>query len=579
MNGAGRLLTVLLLAAGLAGLASSSGGDREEKQERAETALPSGVTEEVVVRLVRSPIVATDRKGRPITDLTAEEIRVKDRGRVRKVAFLEPLLKGPATEPLPKTFLFLDVPGSGGGALSESGSTEPRYIAIVIDVENDPPLGRMKATDEAVRFVRERVSAESRVAVFSYTGEIHQEILFTPGDNEEVAYAVMRAFGRPGRPKVDLRARIRELVSEFRDCVTDEGAFIATASDRCLRDVATVYADQLRPAAKDYLSALEGIVRMMGGLAGSKVIYALSHGVSTDPTAELAEAMRAVLGPTSQINDMIQYLGFGEGARLEMDRFLELVLREDVVFHFVDRTAAPSADFHASQAHANQPGTRPTLAAHVAAQNDLEEIATTTGGTFTAETDVFEGLSEALSLEAGSYVVGYYVDELLSRKQMRKISIRATRKGVKVAHRRGSYDQRPLNEITGEVLIGPASAAKSRRSIELGLSEHSFVPFQIVADPRGIRYEPSGDDAVASFTLHVQLRDAAGRVVADGFRFLNHSYPLRVWKSQAIEPIRINGWVELPAGSYQLVARFRNPANGRHGELVQALEVAGRPGA
>lgn len=533
----------------------------------------SELTEEVHVRLVQSPLVATDRKGHPVTDLTAAEIRVKDRGRPREVAFLEPLVRGRGTEPLAKAFLFIDAPGGGGDAVSESALDEPRHLAILVDVETEPPLGRMEAAEDAVRFVRAHAAADSRVAVFSYDGEIQQELLFATGDAEAAEIAVMGAFDRPGRPQVDLRARTRELVTDLEECVVDRGTSVATGGERCMHDVALAYADQLRPAAEDYLAALDSLVRLLSGLRGRKTVYALSHGVSMDPTAEIAEAMRAVLGPTEQVADMIGYLGFSEGARTKLDRLIELALREGVVLHFIDRTPPPTADRGASQAHGYQAGAQPTLAAYEAPQIDLEQIAVATGGTFAAETDVFLGLSQAFDLERGTYMLGYHVDEFLTPKQLRNVSVRSTRSGVKLAHRRGYYDPPPRRDIEGQVLVGPTAPAKSRRALELGLSGHSFVPFQIVADPHGLDYKPAGEEAAASFTLHVQIQDAAGRIVTDGFRFVAHSYPLATWESGRVEPIRIQGWVELPRGTYRLIAKVHDPASGRQGEWVATLEM------
>jgi hypothetical protein len=48
-------------------------------------------------------------------------------------------------------------------------------------------------------------------------------------------------------------------------------------------------------------------------------------------------------------------------------------------------------------------------------------------------------------------------------------------------------------------------------------------------------------------------------------------------ESEAAEPIRIGGWVELPAGRYRLVARFSNPLwPDRGGTLVRPLTVDSR---
>jgi hypothetical protein len=235
--------------------------------------------------------------------------------------------------------------------------------------------------------------------------------------------------------------------------------------------------------------------------------------------------------------------------------------------------AQPSWDTSASQMEAFRPGARPMQVAYSAAQMDLEEIAANTGGVFVADTNVFEGLGSAMDLETGAYLLGYYVDQYLSLKRMRKVSISSTRKGVRIAHRRGMYDQPVVSDVVGAVRVGSITTAKSGGREENAATQNAFVPFQIVADPRGLDYEEVGQGVHASFTLHVQIQDSDGRVVADGFRFLNHAYPLDVWQAGEAEPILINGWAELPPGRYVMTSAIHNPVNGRQGEMTKVLVV------
>ena len=50
---------------------------------------PSGLEEQVTVCLTEVEILATDKKGQPLRDLTVDEIEIRENGRARKVAFVE----------------------------------------------------------------------------------------------------------------------------------------------------------------------------------------------------------------------------------------------------------------------------------------------------------------------------------------------------------------------------------------------------------------------------------------------------------------------------------------------------------
>ena len=104
-------------------------------------------------------------------------------------------------------------------------------------------------------------------------------------------------------------------------------------------------------------------------------------------------------------------LTFAEGPRVEMDRLMRLAVRSGVTLHFVDRNPVPNVDQSARLGAAFQPGgERPVAGAPAAAQADIEEIARNTGGVLVETLDVYEGLSRAMELERGAYMLGYYLD-------------------------------------------------------------------------------------------------------------------------------------------------------------------------
>lgn len=524
--------------------------------------------ERVEVHLVEIPILARGRGGKPVDDLRAEELRVKHGGRAMRVAFLEGF-DTRTVKSAGSVKLYVAAPGGRSPTSSvETGRT--RNILLLVDVENDDRLERDRALADAVRFVEERIEPTDRTAVFAYDGEIHLELDFS-GDREAVRAAVLRAFDRPPRVGIDLQARVRGLIRRFEDCVTSSRSVTQPGSESCINAVAIEYADELRPAAEEFLDGLETVIEYAAGLRAHTTVIAISHGVATDLTPEVMEAARAVFGNTDQVSALALELGPAEGARLRMDAVMESALAGDVTFHFVDRTRPPAGHVSARQGGAYQPGAQPMEVAFAAPQQDLEEIAARTGGLFVASTDLFDGLSRAIDLIRGGYLLGYYLDHVPSPDQLRSVRISTSRKGVRILHKRASIAlTRDPATVGGELVIGEPL----RLEPDGGTGE--FIPFRIVADPKVVGYEIAGDEAVATFTLHVTVEGDQGRL-ADSYHLIQHSYPAEVWGAGFAEPMELHGWAELPPGNFRLVAYLRNPATDFQAEWLREVDVSPAP--
>jgi hypothetical protein len=255
-----------------------------------------------------------------------------------------------------------------------------------------------------------------------------------------------------------------------------------------------------------------------------------------------------------------------------MDELLDLAIRHEVTLHFVDRTLLPPGDNSASLGTPFTPGSMPISVAFHSAQENLREIAANTGGTFVANIDLYEGVKQAMDVERAGYYVGYYTDRYLSREHMAKVSVRVSRRGARISHRRGSYAG-PSVHAAAPIVRGGITLARPQRAG----ADRLRIPFQISAAPQDLGYEKISDSATSNFTLHVRVEDPDGRVLADSYHFVNHAYPWDLWVQGNVEPILINGWVELPPGDFELATSFKNlkqPELG--GELRRPIKVASR---
>ena len=112
MTGTGIKTRFALLAITAISFAVVSAQEPSETPPQGEQPRPSGVTERVQVRLVQVPILARDRQGRPVVDLTAEELTVKSGGDRKRVAFLDSMRPAAVDAmPLPEVRLSIDAPG------------------------------------------------------------------------------------------------------------------------------------------------------------------------------------------------------------------------------------------------------------------------------------------------------------------------------------------------------------------------------------------------------------------------------------------------------------------------------------
>jgi hypothetical protein len=217
--------------------------------------LTVGLQEEIDVRLIQVPILALDRQHRPVTDLSPDEIVVKDRGREVEVAFFEPFFSDLDEAPVPDVRLRVDLPGTEKPVAS--GGAEPRYVVLFVDVENDQPLGKMQAAQDLIDYMIEDLDPSYRAAVLSFDGEIRLHQSFT-SDRMAVTRAIREAFDPPRRPQVDLRARVRQLIDRVEDCLDDDvaGALVRDGGETCLRTVALEHADEERPRSRSRPAAI-----------------------------------------------------------------------------------------------------------------------------------------------------------------------------------------------------------------------------------------------------------------------------------------------------------------------------------
>ncbi len=559
-----RMTGTLLAASLLVSTSMVADGAGEEQKP------PVGsVEEQVSIHLLEIPVVALDRKENPITDLRAEEIVVKLRGRRQRVAFLQPAI-APA-EALPPELadvrLHVDAPGGAESVVPAVGR-EPRYIVLLVDVEHDSKLNRPRALESALRFVRNDMQPGDFAAVLSYDGDINLETSFT-NDAAVLAEALSKAWERSSSPSLTMRRNIEDLLRALEECGLgrDRRGTGYLMNESCVRDLAVRYVEEHKPDITGFLDALSTVIRYADALDAPATVLAISHGVATRPELEFIEAARAVFNDTNELARMQITLNLSEDIQKELDALKEQALRSGVTFYFIDRNKQPVGLRGARQRGFYYAGFSPIEVAHQQPQRTNREVARATGGDLMITTDVGEGLRQALEMERGRYLLGVYLDRPIRPREFKSLSIETTRRKVRLRRGIAAYHRPPKAEpMAGRFRFGKTRLLDPPR-------EGRFVPFAVEVPPRQLGYVPTGRQVTASLTLHVVVATQQGRVITGSYHFLAHSYPRDVWEQGQEGPLVVRGWVEAPEGDYRLVARIRNAKTGRGGEIATAIRI------
>lgn len=545
-------------------------------------------SEQIDVRLVTLPVLARNRRGEPVTDLQPDEIHVVDGRRTYSVASLTPFFAdAPERKELPRVRLITDIPGKTRG-VARSTVREPRHLLILADLVNDPPMGRKAALEAVSRFLEKELDPSFQVALMVYDGTLHLTLPFTQ-DRSAAAAALSRAYRNvAARARITPEARMEHLMQKLETCqiLEPDDQFeeneasrvllgVPLADVQCLRDSMYEYAGEATGQTRAFLDVLEAVVGYAGGLEGHTSVLTIGGNVVLNPSREVAEAMRALYGTMDEINQLEQALYGEELLRPQLEGLMRLAYQNDVSLNFLDRTTAPS-DFSVRQQRLLQPGFRPLTTAFQTAQQDLDELASATGGAFVASSRVAQGLRQSLKLMEGGYYVSFYIDddEALTQKRIDRIRVGSTRSGVILKHRRAFEGVRRPEEVEGQ---------KIRGIIQVGVAEEHefqgtpgmFIPLRLVLEPVDLGYQETASQFAAEFTVHFRLRTRDGVLLADSYHVLTHTYPKEVWQSGTVDPPSLWAWADLPDGDYFAEAVVTVPAAGNRNTFRRHVMVRG----
>lgn len=369
--------------------------------------------------LVEFTLVALDAEGRPVTDLTKEEIVIRDGDRTRDVAFLrfdgETAAVISARPPLPP------------GHASNRPIPDRNAVAIVLDMLNVPVHYQDKYGQTEMRsLILQTLNA---LPPNTYAG------LFRFAETQPIVALA------PFTTNVEmLRNQVRNLQLALRLEHSTASVSLSGASSKADGGAS------LRAMAESESRANNG---------RNTVIYELRLSRSLAALQSLGNHLGGIAGRKSLVWITVPPpIRFGN------------VNYEPRIREAAQRLASRGIALYPVYASGLPPERR----------DDKDEISTfsvladVTGGRLTTNTnDLLSGLSLAANDQRGTYVLGYYVEDE-ARDRWNPVSVTVNRKGINIRHREGYVAVRHAKPSIWQASDWNALAAQPLDSTELWLN-------------------------------------------------------------------------------------------------------------
>jgi VWFA-related protein len=503
--------------------------------------------------VVRFDVRVTDAAGRPIPDLSADELEIREGGDVLPI-----LLFQHVQEPA-GTYVEAAARAVAAEVSSNAGAPRGHLYILVFDQHHITPGNEQPARRAAESFIRQRVRPTDRIAIFGI-----------PGPGPQLNFTADRS--RALTEITSVRGSLERTVATPLGTMSVQEAYeIARGNDRVLADVATRM--NAGPAGDLGTPGGSGAVASRAIVAGTENPAVFRRLVQENARTVVAQADADARQFLQRLADLIRQYRAIEG-RKTVVLFSEGFHNENVT-RDVEAVAAAAAQsyvvFHAMDLNRRlgslERAETPGADAGVEIQQRIEPL-----GSLAAETDgvlvndATQQLQPALDRLAAAandyYIVGFSpsVAARQNRHGYRRVSVTVKRPGARASARTG-------------YAAGDAPADR-RRSIDAALaapfvqqslrveyttyamaSEHSGKPRVILSLAAGVPVRSGKDDRADVVFVVRDVRD--GRVVASGTDTMPMPETPSPGASTGLARHRVQ--FEVPPGSYMMRAVVREP--------------------
>jgi len=371
----------------------------------------------VSTHLVLVDVTATDRQGKPVTDLKREDFVVEENGKTQKIAtFVSPAenqANAAATTLPPGIFSNLPQFRSPGGPI----------VVLVLDALNTPFKDQAYARDQMLKFVRDQYKPGQRMAIFALAGTLIRLQDFTT--DPRVLYAAVVHH----LPKLPQYGVAQEAPSDLGDGSADIATVSEVSSALDTFDAAELaFAEDRR--VEITLNALDSLSRMLGGMTGRKSVVWVTGAfpftlIPEERGLSAAELKDVLPNINTRRPDTLAggtYSSIQRGSHTQEIRDAAARLSNaQVAIYPIDARGL-------------------SISTHFNDERTMREIADETGGrVYVNQNEIKDGVALAFADNSSSYTLGYYPENKKFDGEYRHIKTKIAREGLELHYRKGYY--------------------------------------------------------------------------------------------------------------------------------------------
>ncbi len=542
----------------------------------------------VTSNLVSLDVIVKDKRGKPITDLKAEDFVVSENGARQNLAFFDSTLSNGNVIGQPLT--------AGAGATPHLPNTLPRnIISLVLDGQTTEASNLKQVREGIIKYIRERVSDNDSVALFAITGGLQLLQPFTQ-DKAKLISAVENAYG------------------------TSTGS--KTAEQRSLTESIAVLRDQLSAAPSGPITTPEGGSAAAQAMITQRVLeqyVQFRSALNVQQTRPILAALAAICEGLRSIPGKKTLVMFSQGfvapqvLDWQVQSTIDIANRANVSIYMIDSSGliggtpqsgalVPSSALSAISAATSQEGRIRAAAGEsvfdisrnegVNRQQDLlYRISGDTGGQFIKNTnDISTGLGRIDNEIRSRYTLAYRSTDPNFDGSFRKIKVEVRRPEANVVARQGYYaippsQIIPLSPEDRKLLAGFAET-EAHSTLPVSWELNSFrsqqgsyvVPVSFEIPPQAVSFDRKGDKQRLQLdVLGVVKGDSNDKILSRLGGAFDVGLSTREFESISNDKIFYRQDIQLEPGNYtiDLVVKDRQSGKAAAKRVSLMLPVAG----
>jgi len=550
----------------------------------------------VTSNLVSLDVIVKDKKGKAVLDLKPEDFSVTENGVPQKIQFFDSTLSTIETAQITKAD---DSSQPTKADDSSQPTARPRnglprnIIALLLDGQSTELANLKHVREGIVKYIRERISDNDSVALFSISGGLQLRQPFTQ-DKAKLIAAVESAYDSSTVSKTSEAREISQNISALRDSIAGgaTGPIAATPGGGAAGSAAaqTMIAQrmleeyiQLRSAlstqqTRPVLAALAAIAEGLRSIPGKKTLVMFSEGFVA--TEALDWQVQSTIDIANRANVAIYIIDSGgltggaptSGALVAGSPLGAISAATDMEHR--RRAGAGESVFDISR----QEGLNRQ-------QDLLYRISEDTGGRFLKNTNDIAGGLERIDAEIRSrYTLAYRSTDQNFDGTFRKVKIEVRRPDTSVLARPGYYAIPPSQIVPfspdDRKLLANFANMQAHPELPLSMELNSFrstednyvVPLSFEISPSALRFERKGDQQRLQLeVLGVIRAEGQDRILSRLGGNFDVSLTKEQYESIANDKVFYRQDVQLGTGSYTVDLMVRDRLSGKSTAKRQQL--------